>query len=62
MRYKAKENDLAKIASELGVEAIMTGRLLKRGDNLNITVELIDVRNNKSLWGDAETDESAGVN
>ena len=52
MRYKGKDNDLAKIASELGVEAIMTGRLLKRGDNLNITVELIDVRNNKSLWGE----------
>lgn len=52
MRYKGKENDLAKIASELGVEAIMTGRLLKRGDNLNITVELIDTRNNKSLWGE----------
>jgi TolB-like protein len=52
MRYKGKDNDLAKVASELGVEAIMTGRLLKRGDNLNITVELIDVRNNKSLWGE----------
>jgi TolB-like protein/Flp pilus assembly protein TadD len=52
MRYKGKDNDLAKVAGELGVEAIMTGRLLKRGDNLNITVELIDVRNNKSLWGE----------
>src|SRR5689334_19623936 len=52
MRYKGKDNDLAKVANELGVEAIMTGRLLKRGDNLNITVELIDVRNNKSLWGE----------
>jgi TolB-like protein/Flp pilus assembly protein TadD len=52
MRYKGKENDIAKVASELGVDAIMTGRLLKRGDNLNITVELIDVRNNKSLWGE----------
>src|SRR6185503_6220564 len=52
MRYKGKETDIAKVASELGVEAIMTGRLLKRGDNLNITVELIDVRNNKSLWGE----------
>jgi tetratricopeptide (TPR) repeat protein len=30
----------------------MTGRLTKRGDNLNITVELVDVRNNKSLWGE----------
>jgi TolB-like protein/Tfp pilus assembly protein PilF len=52
MRYKGKENDVAKIASELGVDAVITGRLLKRGDNLNITVELIDVRNNKSLWGE----------
>ena len=52
MRYKGKDIDIGKVASELGVEAIMTGRLLKRGDNLNITVELIDVRNNKSLWGE----------
>ena len=52
MRYKDKDNDLAKVAGELGVEAIMTGRVLKRGDNLNITVELIDIRNNKSLWGE----------
>jgi adenylate cyclase len=52
MRYKGKQTDIAKVASELGVEAIMTGRLLKRGDNLNITVELIDVRDNKSLWGE----------
>jgi TolB-like protein/Flp pilus assembly protein TadD len=52
LRYKGKDDDLAKVASELGVEAIMTGRLLKRGDNLNITVELVDVRDNKSLWGE----------
>lgn len=52
MRYKGKESDIAKIASELGVEAVMTGRLSKRGDNLNITVELVDARNNKSLWGE----------
>jgi eukaryotic-like serine/threonine-protein kinase len=52
MRYKGKETDIAKIANELGVDAVMTGRLMKRGDNLNITVELVDVRNNKSLWGE----------
>ena len=44
--------DIAKIASELGVDAVMTGRLTKRGDNLNITVELVDARTNKSLWGE----------
>jgi tetratricopeptide (TPR) repeat protein len=52
MRYKGKDMDVAKIASELGVDAVMTGRLVKRGDNLNITVELVDTKNNKSLWGE----------
>jgi len=52
MRYKGKETDIAKIAAELGVDAVMTGRLTKRGDNLNITVELVDARTNKSLWGE----------
>ncbi|MGD9588526.1 MAG: tetratricopeptide repeat protein [Pyrinomonadaceae bacterium] len=52
MRYKGKDTDVAKIASELGVDAVMTGRLTKRGDNLNITVELVDARTNKSLWGE----------
>ena len=52
MRYKDKEIDIARIASELGVDTVMTGRLIKRGDNLNITVELVDTKNNKSLWGE----------
>lgn len=52
MRYKGKETDVEKIANELGVDAVMTGRFVKRGDNLNITVELVDVKNNKSLWGE----------
>jgi serine/threonine-protein kinase len=52
MRYKGKDTDVAKIASDLGVDSVMTGRLVKRGDNFNITVELVDVRNNKSLWGE----------
>ena len=52
MRYREKETDVATIAKELGVDAVMTGRLSKRGDNLNITVELVDARNNTSIWGE----------
>jgi serine/threonine-protein kinase len=52
MQYKGKESDLSKIAGELGVDSVMTGRFTKRGDNLDITVELVDTRNNKSLWGE----------
>src|SRR6185295_12771195 len=40
-----------KIGSELGDNAVMTGRLAQHGDDLTISVELVDVRNNKLLWG-----------
>jgi tetratricopeptide (TPR) repeat protein len=30
----------------------LTGRLLQRGDDLLVSAELIDVRDNKQLWGD----------
>ncbi len=52
IRYKGKDADVAKIASELGVDAVMTGRLAQIGDNLTISVELVDVRNNRLLWGE----------
>jgi tetratricopeptide (TPR) repeat protein len=52
IRYKGKDTDIAQIAKELGVDAIMSGRLVKRGDNLTISVELVDARNNKLLWGE----------
>ncbi len=30
----------------------MSGRLIQRGDNLTISVDLIDVRNKKTIWGE----------
>jgi len=52
LRYKGKEIDPQKVASELGVSAVMSGRMLQRGDNLMISVELIDASNNKLIWGE----------
>jgi len=52
MHYKGKDTDVKTIASELGVSAVMTGRIAQRGDSLTISVELVDVRNNKLLWGE----------
>jgi eukaryotic-like serine/threonine-protein kinase len=51
-RYKGKETDIQKIGSELAVNAVLSGRILQRGENLTISVELVDVRNNKLLWGE----------
>ena len=50
-RYKGQEVDPVRIANELGVNALMTGRLAQHGEDLIISVELVDVRNNKLLWG-----------
>jgi len=51
-RYKGKEIDPVKVGHELGVDAVLSGRIVQRGDNLTISAELVDVRYNKLLWGE----------
>ncbi len=51
-RYKGKQNDLNVVAKELGVDSVLTGRIVQRGDDLNISVNLVDTRNGRSLWGE----------
>jgi eukaryotic-like serine/threonine-protein kinase len=51
-RYKAKDQDVQKIAAELHVAAVVTGRVMQHGDSLNVSAELIDTKNNRSLWSD----------
>jgi len=51
-RYKGKEIDAVKVGQELGVRAVLSGRIVQRGDNLTISAELVDVRDNALLWGE----------
>jgi TolB-like protein/Tfp pilus assembly protein PilF len=51
-RYKGKADDPLTIGKELGVRAVLTGRLMQRGDAMLISVELVDIRDNKQLWGE----------
>jgi serine/threonine protein kinase/Flp pilus assembly protein TadD len=50
--YKGKDTDPIQIAKELGVRAVLTGRMSQRGENLIISAELLDTRDNKQIWGD----------
>ena len=50
-RYRGTTVDPQVIADELGVRAVMMGRILQAGDNLSINVELIDTQDNTQLWG-----------
>lgn len=49
--YKNKDVDPLKAGNELGVRAVLTGRILQKGDDLIVSAELTDVRDNKQLWG-----------
>ncbi len=52
MKYKGKENDIGGVAKQLQVDAVMSGRLMQRGDDLSISVQLIDARSNKLIWAE----------
>ncbi|MBK7391993.1 MAG: tetratricopeptide repeat protein [Chloracidobacterium sp.] len=49
-RYKGKDTDMKTIGKELNVEAILNGRVIQRGDQLTLSLELVDVKNDKVLW------------
>jgi len=51
-RYKGKGADPQKVGAELGVNVVLSGRIVQRGNSLMISVELDDIRDNKELWGE----------
>ena len=51
-RYKGKEQSPQQIASDLKVQAVLTGRIVKPQEELIISAELIDGRTNRHLWGE----------
>jgi TolB-like protein/tetratricopeptide (TPR) repeat protein len=51
-QYKGKDTDPLKVGHDLDVRAVVTGRLLQRGDSLMVSAELLDVRDNKQVWGE----------
>jgi TolB-like protein/Tfp pilus assembly protein PilF len=52
LRYKGKEMDPQTVGRDLNVKAVLMGRLTQQGDSLSISTELVDVRNNRRLWGE----------
>src|SRR5205085_1368925 len=44
--------DLQQAGRAMGVNTIVTGHFLKQGDQLQVTLEAVDVANNRSVWRD----------
>jgi serine/threonine-protein kinase len=51
-RYKGKQTDLQEIGNELGVRAIVAGRVVTVGDSIIVKMELVDIANEAHLWGE----------
>ena len=60
-RYKGQLMDPQKVGAELNVRAVLTGRLVQRGDLLSIGTELVDVANGWRLWGEQYNRKLADV-
>ena len=52
MRYRDTEKSLAEIAGELDVEAVIEGSVLREGERVGITAQLIEVATDQTLWAD----------
>ncbi len=50
-RYKGNAPDPQRVGQDLRVRAVLSGRLLQRGDTLVVRTELMDVANGSQLWG-----------
>ncbi|MGH9872468.1 MAG: protein kinase domain-containing protein, partial [Pyrinomonadaceae bacterium] len=51
-RYKGKDTDLQTIGKELNVQAILNGRVVQRGDQLTLSLELVDVQKDSVIWSE----------
>jgi TolB-like protein len=60
-RYKGKDVDVAKVGNELGVAALLTGRITLRGDIIQVSAELTNVNDNTQIWGEQYSGKAADI-
>jgi serine/threonine protein kinase len=51
-RYRGRDVDPQQAGRELGVGAVLTGRVVQQGDTLNVHAELVDVSSGSQIWGE----------
>ncbi len=50
-RFRGKETDAREVGQKLGVRAVLLGRVAQRDETLTISLELVDARDNRQIWG-----------
>ena len=60
-RYKRRDIEPQRVARELAVQALVTGRVAQRGDDVSVSAELVDAREDKQLWGEQYSRKLADI-
>jgi serine/threonine-protein kinase len=61
MRYKDSDRRLPEIAAELNVDGIVEGTVLRAGDRIRITAQLIDASTDRHVWSESYEREMQNV-
>lgn len=61
LRYRKTEKQLSEVARELGVDGVIEGSALREGDQVRITVQLIDGHTDRHIWGQSFDRDLRGV-
>ncbi|MEW6207482.1 MAG: protein kinase [Acidobacteriota bacterium] len=51
-QYKGREENARAVGRDLNVRAVLTGRIIQRGDHIQIRIELVDASDGSRLWGE----------
>ncbi|HKD84608.1 MAG TPA: protein kinase [Terriglobales bacterium] len=60
-RFKGKEDDPAQVGQTLKVDAVLTGRITRRGDDVLISTDLVNAADGTEIWGSQYTRRMADV-
>ncbi len=60
-RYKGKEVDVQQVGKDLGVAALVSGRVVPHGDTIDVSAELTNVSDNTVIWGQHYSGPAANI-
>jgi len=50
LRYRGTSKPIAQIATELGVDAVVEGSVVRHGSTVNVVAQLVDARTGRRIW------------
>jgi len=60
-RYRGQQIDPKAVGHALGVRALLVGKVMQRGDDLIVSAELVDTRDNRHIWGEQYNRKLSGL-